>query len=178
LICRFGLPRWLMVPAPTVKGRRSAMVGRRNGPAGPETPERDKLTGVLVPAGSLELSVEEVRQLWSFIHGDIMDGSARRLLGVSLGLCPRHAWAYAVVEVELWQAGAGARGGHQPFDVTVLYDDLLDHVAEGWSGRARCCTGIRRRCFCRWARAGSVRIWRPRTCRACGWVTRTPTPKP
>ncbi|MDJ0457958.1 hypothetical protein PUN71_012155 [Arthrobacter sp. NQ7] len=75
--------------------------------------------------------MEEVRQLWSFIHGDIMDGSMRRLLRASLGLCPRHAWAYAVVEVELWQAGAGARGGHQPFDVTILYEDLLEHVADG-----------------------------------------------
>ncbi|HKU34583.1 MULTISPECIES: hypothetical protein [Paenarthrobacter] len=96
-----------------------------------ETPQRDRLTGVLVPPGPLELSVEEVRQLWSFVHGDIMDGSLRRLLRASLGLCPRHAWAYAVVEVELWQAGAGARGGHQPFDVTILYEDLLEHVADG-----------------------------------------------
>ena len=107
------------------------MAGNRNDPEIPATPERDKLTGVLVPIGPLDLSVEEVRQLWSFIHGDIMDGSMRRLLRSSLGLCPRHTWAYAVVEIELWQAGAGARGGHQPFDVTVLYEDLLDHVADG-----------------------------------------------
>lgn len=107
------------------------MAGIRNGPGGPELGERDRLTGALVPVGPLELSVEEVRQLWSFIHGDIMDGSMRRLLRASLGLCPRHTWAYAVVEVELWQAGAGVRGGHQPFDVTVLYEDLLEHVAHG-----------------------------------------------
>jgi hypothetical protein len=107
-----------------------AMAGARSGPGIPETPDRDRLTGVLVPVGPLELSVEEVRQLWSFIHGDIMDGSMRRLLRASLGLCPRHTWAYAVVEVELWQAGAGSRGGHQPFDVTILYEDLLDHVAD------------------------------------------------
>ena len=107
------------------------MAGNRNEPRGPETPERDKLTGVLVPVGPLELSAEEVRQLWSFIHGDIMDGSLRRLLRASLGLCPRHTWAYAVVEIELWQAGPGSRGGHQPFDVTILYEDLLEHVADG-----------------------------------------------
>jgi len=107
------------------------MDGIPNRPGIRETPDRDRLTGVLVPLGPLELSVEEVRQLWSFIHGDIMDGSMRRLLRASLGLCPRHAWAYAVVEIELWQAGAGARGGHQPFDVTILYEDLLEHVAEG-----------------------------------------------
>jgi hypothetical protein len=120
-----------MVPAPTVKRRMVAMAGNRSGPGVPKTPEKDRLTGVLVPVGPLELSVEEVRQLWSFIHGDIMDGSMRRLLRASLGLCPRHTWAYAVVEIELWQAGAGARGGYQPFDVTVLYEDLLDHVADG-----------------------------------------------
>jgi hypothetical protein len=79
----------------------------------------------------LELSVEEVRLLWSFVHGDIMDAGMRRLLRSSLGLCPRHTWAYAVVEVELWQVGAGSRGGHQPFDVTILYEDLLEHVADG-----------------------------------------------
>lgn len=107
------------------------MTGNRNGPGGPETGERDRLAGGLVPVGPLELSAEEVRQLWSFIHGDIMDGNMRRLLRASLGLCPRHTWAYAVVEVELWQAGAGVRGGHQPFDVTVLYEDLLEHVAHG-----------------------------------------------
>ncbi|QCB98989.1 hypothetical protein E5206_11600 [Arthrobacter sp. PAMC25564] len=41
-----------------------------------------------------------------------MDGSMRRLLRASLGLCPRHTWAHAVVEIELWKAGAGARGAH------------------------------------------------------------------
>ena len=107
------------------------MTGHRNGPGTPGPREQDRLTGVLLPVGPLELSAEEVRQLWSFIHGDIMDGSMRRLLRASLGLCPRHSWAYAVVEIELWQAGAGARGGHQPFDVTVLYEDLLEHVADG-----------------------------------------------
>ena len=75
---------------PTVKGRRFVVAGNRSRPRGPETRERDKLTGVLVPIGPLELSVEEVRQLWSFIHGDIMGGSMRRLLRASLGLCPRH----------------------------------------------------------------------------------------
>jgi hypothetical protein len=43
--------------------------------------------------------------------------------------------------VELWQTGAGRRGGHQPFDVTVLYEDLLGHVA---AGLARPTTMVRR----------------------------------
>ncbi|GAC1370747.1 MAG: hypothetical protein NVSMB43_06250 [Pseudarthrobacter sp.] len=33
------------------------------------------------------------------------------------------------MEIELWQAGA--RAGHQTFDVTILYEDLLEHVADG-----------------------------------------------
>lgn len=32
-------------------------------------------------------------------------------------------------EIELLQTGAGIRGGHQPFDVSVLDEDLLDQVA-------------------------------------------------
>ena len=92
------------------------------------TPRPDDL---LWPGSSLLLTVEEVRQLWAFVHGDIMDGGIRTQLRASLGLCPRHTWVYAVVEIELWQDGAGVRAGHQPFDVTVLYQDLLDHVAVG-----------------------------------------------
>lgn len=81
------------------------MTGNRNGPGTSQTRERDMLTVALLPVGPLEPSAKEVRQLWSFIDGDIMDGSMRRLLPASLGLCPRHTWAHAVVEVELWQAG-------------------------------------------------------------------------
>mgnify|MGYP000963968583 CR=1 FL=1 len=66
---------------------------------------------------------------WEFIHGDIMVGGIRAGLRDALGLCPRHAWGYAIVEVELWVYGTGPRGGHQPFDVCVLYGDLLEHVA-------------------------------------------------
>lgn len=107
------------------------MAGKRSGPGAPEVPARDRLSGGLVPVGPLGWPRRKCARLWSFIHGDIMDGSMRRLLRASLGLCPRHTWAYAVVEIELWQAGAGVRGGHQPFDVTVLYEDLLGHVADG-----------------------------------------------
>lgn len=82
-----------------------------------------------MPASRLELSVDEVRALWSFLHGDIMAAGTRQYLRASLGLCPRHTWGYAVVEIELWKHGAGARGGHQPFGVSVLYEDLLEHTA-------------------------------------------------
>lgn len=105
----------------TEKDARPGTAHRRPG-AGPAE---------LLPAGPLVLEAEEVRQLWSFVHGDIMEPGLRSILHASLGLCPRHTWGYAVVEIELWQAGAGARAGHQPFDLTILYEDLLEHVAAG-----------------------------------------------
>ncbi|MFF1876988.1 hypothetical protein [Leifsonia sp. NPDC058230] len=77
------------------------------------------------------LSVDEVRLLWNFIHGDIMDVRTRNRLREHWGMCSRHAWAYAVVEIELWEAGAGRRGGHQPFDVSILYQDLLVTMRDG-----------------------------------------------
>lgn len=83
----------------------------------------------LLPDRDNRLTVDEVRLLWSFVHGDIMDGPTRERLRRSFGLCRRHAWGHAVVEIELWQSGAGRRGGHQPFDVTVLLEDLMDHAA-------------------------------------------------
>jgi hypothetical protein len=86
---------------------------------------------------SAPLTPAEVRELWAFIHGDIMIGGIRQQLRASLGLCPRHTWGYAVVEIELWIHGAGSRGGHQPFDVCVLYADLLEHVAGRLQSRGR-----------------------------------------
>lgn len=76
------------------------------------------------------LDPDEVRVLWSFIHGDIMNAQTRARLREHRGLCSRHSWAYAIVEIELWESGAGARGGHQPFDVSILYTDLLQHMGQ------------------------------------------------
>jgi hypothetical protein len=75
-----------------------------------------------------QLEPEEVGALWSFVHGDIMIGGIRQQLKRALGLCPRHTWGYFVVEVELWQYGPKPRGGHIPFDVGVLYQDLLEDM--------------------------------------------------
>lgn len=75
------------------------------------------------------LSPAEVGALWAFLHGDIMIGGIRQQLRNALGLCPRHSWGYFVVEVELWLYGPEPRGGHIPFDVGVLYEDLLEHVS-------------------------------------------------
>ncbi|MGN6445708.1 hypothetical protein [Amnibacterium sp.] len=82
----------------------------------------------LLPDDAHQLSVDEVRLLWSFVHGDIMDGSTRERLRRSFGLCRRHAWGHAVVEIELWETGSGRRAGHQPFDVSVLLEDLIQEA--------------------------------------------------
>lgn len=84
----------------------------------------------LPPVTRSPMTPGEVRELWAFVHGDIMVSGIREILRRSLGLCPRHTWAYAIVEIELWEHGAGARGGHQPFDVTILYKDLAVELAE------------------------------------------------
>ncbi|TFC03348.1 hypothetical protein [Cryobacterium sp. MDB2-33-2] len=92
--------------------------------AAPPATAREDLE--LLPDPDHNLSVEEVKLLWSFLHGDIMIGGIRQRLREHWGLCPRHSWAHAVVEIELWQAGAGQRAGHQPFEIGILYEDLLD----------------------------------------------------
>lgn len=95
-------------------------------PDGPQQPPA-------FPGG--ELTAAEVGQLWSFIHGDVMEPVIRQHLRAALGLCARHTWGYAVVEIELWLIGAGRRGGHQPFDVCVLYEDLLGEAIARLTGR-------------------------------------------
>ncbi|MGT2462198.1 hypothetical protein [Sinomonas atrocyanea] len=107
----------------------------------------------LLPAGPLLLTTEETRLLWAFVHGDIMDAAVRSWLRASLGFCPRHTWAYAVVEIELWEAGVGGRGGHQPFDVCVLYEDLCRTLSarlgrpRGWGRRAEAALVPSRPCY-------------------------------
>jgi hypothetical protein len=94
-------------------------------------------TEVLGPTSDTDLLPEEVRILWAFVHGDIMDGTTRQRLLANRGMCTRHAWAYATVEIELWHDGAGTRGGHQPFDVSVLYTSLLQDVRSALHGRPK-----------------------------------------
>ncbi|MDQ4503485.1 hypothetical protein [Sinomonas sp. ASV322] len=107
----------------------------------------------LLPAAPLLLTTEEVRLLWAFVHGDIMNAAMRAWLRASLGFCPRHTWAYAVVEIELWEAGVGGRGGHQPFDVSVLYEYLARDFARrlalphGWGRRPETVLVPSRRCY-------------------------------
>jgi hypothetical protein len=107
----------------------------------------------LLPAAPLRLTTEEVRLLWSFVHGAIQIPSMRAWMRESLGFCPRHTWGYAVVEIELWEAGVGDRAGHVPFDVSVLYEDLtrgLGHrlaQPRGWGRRPDAVLVPARRCL-------------------------------
>lgn len=67
-----------------------------------------------------------------------MDTQTRARLHANWGLCTRHAWGYAVTEIELWESGAGRRGGHQPFDLSILYAYLLERmVVELAASRSR-----------------------------------------
>jgi hypothetical protein len=69
----------------------------------------------------LPFSEPEIRQIWSFLDGAIMDVGTRQHLWRSWGLCPRHAWCYAVAELEI-------RGG-RPFSTTILYEELVGRAA-------------------------------------------------
>jgi hypothetical protein len=72
--------------------------------------------------GVLELSRIEVKQLWWFLDGAIMNVDTRHHLWRSWGLCPRHAWGYAVIEIEV-------RGG-VPFSTAILYEDLTRRAGQ------------------------------------------------
>ena len=58
----------------------------------------------------------EVKQLWWFCDGAIMDAGTRDHLWKARGLCPRHSWLYFCTECEL---------KYQPLGVAVLYEDLV-----------------------------------------------------
>jgi hypothetical protein len=81
-------------------------------------------------AADIDLSMVEVKQLWCDLSGSsVMNAGARRRLVRSWGPCPRHAWALAIVEIEL-------RGG-VPFTVAILYADLVSRAAAGLRDAAR-----------------------------------------
>ena len=63
----------------------------------------------------------EVKQLWWFFDGSIMNPEPRHHLWQSWGFCPRHAWLHAAAEIEL-------RGG-RPFSTAILYEDLTARAA-------------------------------------------------
>lgn len=77
------------------------------------------LTALRAPVSPLE-----VDWLWSFIHGDIMEPGIREQLNRAYGLCSRHAWWVAAVEMELWKDDLGPR----PLDACVYGHDLLGYT--------------------------------------------------
>lgn len=135
----------------------------------------------------IDLSGVEVKQLWFDLSGSsVMDASIRRRMVRSWGPCPRHAWAQAIVEIEL-------RGG-VPFTIAILYADLVgravgairtDDVRQALLPRDVCVTCD----YCRFADldpafeqrtkranerqrtrallAASQRQWQPAICPAC-----------
>lgn len=67
----------------------------------------------------LWLTSVEVKQLWWFFDGAIMDVGVRRHLWRSWGFCPKHSWAHVIAECEL---------RYVPLGTAVLYGDLLDRA--------------------------------------------------
>ena len=117
-------------------------------------------------AQGVDLSRDEVREVWSFLHGDVMEPVIRAQLREALGLCSRHAWGYAVVEIELWASGGGSRGGHQPFEVSLLYEDLLADVIRRLTRHHR------------WRRSVTERLQARASCRICDAVKPSPVETP
>ncbi len=77
--------------------------------------------------------MDELRQVWSMLDGGaIMVADVRHQLWRSWGLCRRHGWAFAAMEIE-------CRGG-RPFATTVLHEDLI----------ARAARAMRRACRLPW----------------------------
>ncbi len=83
-------------------------------------------------------SVEEVKQLWWFRHsGSIMAPDTRAALRNNWGLCARHAWLYAAMEIELF---AGL-----PLSTAILYEDLVGTAARAVGRRLTPWPVLRRR---------------------------------
>jgi hypothetical protein len=74
------------------------------------------------PACALDLTPAEAKYFWSwFIFGSLMTVETRHHLWRSWGFCPRHSWAHAAVECEIW--------GGRPFGTAILYEDLVGRAA-------------------------------------------------
>ncbi len=106
----------LTVPTPTEEWKALFESSASSNPLPSDLPE----------VGSARFTVAEIRHHWAFLDGAIMDAETRRLLHESWGLCPRHAWGYAVTEIEV-------RGG-EPFSTSILYEDLVARAAARLGG--------------------------------------------
>jgi len=69
----------------------------------------------------------EVKQLWWFRDGSIMSVPIRDQLWEARGLCYRHAWGYALLEIEMMAGRA--------FSTAVLYADFTERAAKLMGGK-------------------------------------------
>ena len=160
------------------------------------------MISTLADPADLDFSPGEVKQLWWFRDGAIMSVPIRDRLWDARGLCHRHAWGYAILEIELL---AG-----QAFSTAVLYADLTDRAAKlvgkrgmrkpklNADGPCMTCDHIRTTASqtltgAEWPR-GAVRVnraetarelvsetesvWRAASCPACGLGGSGPTCRP
>jgi hypothetical protein len=79
----------------------------------------DRLMGDTDP---FDYSPQEIKQLWWFRDGSIMSVEIRERLWQGRGLCYRHAWGYALLEIEMMSARA--------FSTAILYADFTDRAAK------------------------------------------------
>lgn len=140
----------------------------------------------------IDATVAEVKRLWWFHDGSIMNVGVRHHLWASWGSCPRHTWLYAISEVELrgggllgtaavrgpaWQGcGRGPRptaAASSPCGRPAVAGQLLHlrlHRAHGGAGttlRRSHRPGERAVAGAADARPAAGTVWRPRACPAC-----------
>jgi hypothetical protein len=73
-----------------------------------------------VEPADLDLTLAEVKHLWSFLDGSIMNVDTRHHLWRSWGFCPRHTWCSAVADCAYRLC---------PRSTVVLYEDLTQRAA-------------------------------------------------
>ena len=86
----------------------------------------DRLMGDDKP---FDYSPQEVKQLWWFRDGSIMSVPIRDRLWEARGLCYRHAWGYALLEIEMMAGRA--------FSTAILYADYADRAAKLLGGKGK-----------------------------------------
>jgi hypothetical protein len=84
----------------------------------------DRLMGDNDP---FDYTPQEVKQLWWFRDGSIMSVPIRQRLWEGRGLCYRHAWGYALLEIEMMAGRA--------FSTAILYSDFTDRAAKLFAGK-------------------------------------------
>lgn len=90
-----------------------------------------------VEAGALDLVPAELERLWTALEGDWV--AVLVSLWPSWGFCPRHAFGFAITEVELRRRSFTTG----PFQTAILYEHFLEGAARIAGTRPRTWRGIR-----------------------------------